>query len=249
MADGLTGLRVIVTGAGSGIGQATASMLGRRGAVVAGLDLNLAGVPDDVVAVACDVADDGSVARAVATAADELGGIDVVVNNAGIGAQGTVADNTADEWHRVLDVNVVGIARVTRAALDHLRRSDAAAIVNVGSIAATTGLPNRVVYSASKGAVLAMTRAMAADFIREGIRVNCVNPGTASTPWVTRLLDAAEDPDAERAALEARQPIGRMVTAEEIAATVCFLADPSIGALTGAAVAVDGGMKDLRTRT
>lgn len=134
-----------------------------------------------------DVRDDGSVRRAVAEAAERLGGVDVLVNNAGVGAQGTVADNSDEEWMRVLDVNVVGMARVSRAFLPHLRRSRAAAIVNTCSIAATAGLPQRALYSASKGAVLALTRAMAADHLREGIRVNCVNPGTADTPWILRL--------------------------------------------------------------
>ena len=140
------------------------------------------------------------------------GGLDVLVNNAGIGAQGTVEDNPDDQWLKVLDVNVLGIVRVSRAALPALRRSAAACIVNTCSIAATAGLPQRALYSASKGAVLALTRAMAADHIGEGIRVNCVNPGTADTPWVGRLLAVAEDPEAERAALEARQPMGRLVT-------------------------------------
>jgi len=170
------------------------------------------------------------------------------VNNAGIGAQGTVEANADDEWLRVLDVNVVGMARVSRAALPHLRRSPAAAIVNTSSIAATAGLPERALYSASKGAVAALTRAMAADHLREGIRVNAVNPGTADTPWVGRLLDAAPDPAAERAALEARQPHGRLVSAAEVADAVAYLASPASGSTTGIALAVDGGMSELRLR-
>src|SRR4029450_676094 len=124
---------------------------------------------------------------------------------------GPVEDNGDEEWHRVLDVNVVGMVRVTRAALPHLRRSQHAAIVNTCSIAATAGLPDRALYSASKGAVLSLTLAMAADHLHEGIRVNCVNPGTADTPWVARLLDRAADPAAESADLEARRPTGGMV--------------------------------------
>lgn len=128
--------------------------------------------------------------------------MDILVNNAGIGAAGTIEDNPYEEWSRVLDVNVLGIVRVTRASLPHLRRSAHAAIVNTCSIAATAGLPQRALYSASKGAIQSLTLAMAADHVREGIRVNCVNPGTADTPWVQRLLNAAQDPAAERAALE-----------------------------------------------
>src|SRR6202035_851971 len=165
-----------------------------------------------------------------------------------IGARGTVADNDDAEWHQVFDINVVGIVRVTRAALPHLRRSGSAAIVNSCSIAATAGLPQRALYSATKGAVLALTLAMAADHVREGIRVNCVNPGTADTPWVGRLLDAAADPVAERAALEARQPMGRLVSAAEVAAGIAYLASPSAASVTGTALAVDAGMAGLRLR-
>jgi NAD(P)-dependent dehydrogenase (short-subunit alcohol dehydrogenase family) len=195
-----------------------------------------------------DVADDASVRSAVRAAADLLGGVDILVNNAGIGAVGTVEDNPDDQWHRVLDVNVLGIVRTSRAVLPYLRESAHAAIVNVCSIAATAGLPQRALYSASKGADFSLTLAMAADHIREGIRVNCVNPGTADTPWVTRLLEAAEDPEAERAALDARQPIGRLVTADEVAAAIVYLAGPAAGSVTGTALAVDGGMAGLRLR-
>ena len=155
-----------------------------------------------------------------------MGGIDVLVNNAGIGAQGTIEANSLDEWRHVFDVNVLGIVRVMRSALAHLRRSPNAAVVNMCSIAATAGLPERAVYSASKGAVLSLTMAMAADHVAEGIRVNCVNPGTVDTPWVGRLLDQAADPVAERTALEARQPTGRLVTADEVAAAVLYLGGP-----------------------
>jgi 2-keto-3-deoxy-L-fuconate dehydrogenase len=241
------GLRAVVTGGASGIGLATATLLARRGARVACLDLKPE-VPEPLVGLVTDVTDDDSVRTAVAGAAEALGGIDILVNNAGIGAQGGVADNDDEEWHRVLDVNVVGIARTTRAALPHLRASRHAAVVNTCSIAATAGLPDRVLYSASKGAVLSMTRAMAADLIHDGIRVNCVNPGTADTPWIGRLLAVADDPEAERAALEARQPLGRMVSADEVAAAIAYLASPFAAATTGTDLSVDGGMDGLRLR-
>jgi NAD(P)-dependent dehydrogenase (short-subunit alcohol dehydrogenase family) len=159
-----------------------------------------------------------------------------------------VEDNADAEWQRVLDVNVVGLVRVTRAALPALRKSTHAALVNTCSIAATAGLPQRALYSASKGAVLALTRAMAADLVPEGIRVNAVNPGTADTPWVGRLLDKADDPAAERAALEARQPHGRLVSAGEVAAAITYLASPAASSVTGTMLAVDGGMDGLRLR-
>jgi 2-keto-3-deoxy-L-fuconate dehydrogenase len=252
------GRAALVTGGASGIGLATARLLAARGARVAVLDR--VEPPEDPEAaegrglypVLADVTDDAAVRAAVAQAGRALGGLDILVNNAGIGAAGTVEDNDDEEWHRVLDVNVLGIVRATRAALPLLRRAvrerGQAAIVNTCSIAGTAGLPQRALYGASKGAVYALTLAMAADHVGEGIRVNCVNPGTADTPWVGRLLDAAPDPAAERAALTARQPTGRLVTADEVAAAVAYLASPQAGATTGAALAVDGGMAGLRIR-
>ncbi|WBB80473.1 SDR family NAD(P)-dependent oxidoreductase [Micromonospora sp. WMMD882] len=249
-ADGeLAGLTALVTGGGSGIGRATAALLAGRGARVAVLDVAPGGTPEPVAAFVGDIGDDASVRSAVAAALEHLGGLDILVNNAGVGALGTVEENTDEEWHRVLDVNVVGMVRVTRAVLPALRASSGGSIVNVCSIAATAGLPRRALYSASKGAVLALSRAMAADLVDAGIRVNCVNPGTVDTPWVGRLLDQADDPAGERAALAARQPTGRLVTVDEVAAAVAYLAGPGAGATTGAVLAVDGGMAGLRLPT
>lgn len=249
-------LVAIVTGGASGIGAAVAQRLHDGGARVAILDRDVAVVAAGDVAEAAptwlelhaDVSDQTSVTSAVEQVIGTWGRLDVVVNNAGIGAQGTVEAGTDEDWHRVLDVNLMGMVRTSRAALAHLRRSPAAAIVNVSSIVATTGLPERALYSASKGAVLSMTRAMAADHVREGIRVNCVSPGTANTPWVNRLLDAAADPAAERAALQARQPHGRLVEPAEVAEAVAYLASPRNGSTTGVTLAIDGGMDALRVR-
>lgn len=242
------GLAAIVTGAGSGIGQAVAQLFHSEGARVAGLDLDVSGVPEGVHPLSCDVADDASVRSAVNEAASMMGGIDVVVNNAGIGAAGDLAANDDEEWHRVFDVNAVGMIRVTRAALPHLRKSANASVVNMASIVATAGLPNRVAYSASKGAVLSMTRAMAVDHVREGIRFNSVCPGTVDTPWVRGLMEAADDPEAEEAALIARQPSARLITPGEVAAAVAYLAGTASRGVTGTSLAVDGGMEGLRPR-
>ncbi|MFJ9159416.1 SDR family NAD(P)-dependent oxidoreductase [Streptomyces griseoviridis] len=244
---GFENVRALVTGGASGIGAAIVARLREEGARVAVLDLNPPeGDPD---AYQVDVGRDDDVRAAVERVAEAFGGIDVVVNNAGIGAQGTVADNSDEEWHRVLDVNVLGAVRISRAALPWLRLSPCAAIVNMCSIAASAGLPQRALYGASKGALYSLTLQMAADHVREGIRVNAVSPGTAATPWVTRLLDSAPDPVAERAALDARQPHGRLVEAAEVADAVAYLASPRAGSTTGTVVEVDGGMSGLRLRT
>ena len=241
-------LVAVVTGGASGIGAAVAARLAAGGAEIAVLDLHPDAADPAFFAVEANVADRASVDAAIQAVAERFGRIDIVINNAGIGAQGTVADNDDAEWARVLSINVTGIARVTSAALPWLRQSPSAAVVNTSSIAATAGLPSRALYSASKGAVLSLTRAMAADHLREGIRVNAVNPGTADTPWVGRLLDSADDPAAERAALQARQPHGRLVSPDEVAGAVAYLASPQSGSTTGTSIAVDGGMQDLRLR-
>ncbi len=241
------GLVAIVTGGSSGIGAAIVRRLRDEGATVAVFDRAAPDAHDDEYH-AVDVTDDDSVRRAIGAVTSRHGRLDIVINNAGVGAQGTVADNPDDEWHRVLDVNLLGVVRISRAALPWLRASPHAAVVNLASIAATAGLPQRALYGASKGAVHALTLQMAADHLDEGIRVNVVCPGTADTPWIGRLLASAEDPVAERTALEARQPHGRLVTADEVADAVAYLAGPRAGSTTGTSLAVDGGMSGLRLR-
>jgi len=239
-----SGRTALVTGAASGIGAHVVNRLRELGATVVGLDRTHRdeAEPDFLTA---DVTDRAALA---ATIGDRFGpstALDALVNCAGIGAIGTITDNDDAEWHRVLDVNVVGTARVTAAALPALLRSPTAAVVNVSSIAAWAGLPNRALYSASKGAVQALTLATAADFIGR-IRVNCVCPGTVDTPWVGRLLAQAGDAEAERRALAARQPMGRLATTEEVAAAICWLASTEASFVTGTALGVDGGMNGLR---
>ncbi len=240
------GLVAVVTGGSSGIGAATARLLQERGAGVAVLERSTDGVPDGALALRCDITDTSAVDAAVTEVVERLGGLDVLVNNAGIGAVGDVSQNDDAEWARVLDVNVMGVARVTRVALPHLRRSSHAAVVNTCSAVAFIGVRQRALYSASKGAVLALTLAMAADHASDGIRVNAVAPGTTDTPWVARLLESAEDPDAAAEALRRRQPIGRLVTADEVAYAIASLASPLAGSTTGTVLRVDGGMTSLR---
>jgi len=243
------GLVAVVTGGRSGIGAATAALLRERGAGVALLDVAETGGPEADLAVYCDVGDAASVEVAITAVVARFGRLDVVINNAGIGAAGDVSANDDAEWQRVLNVNVVGMARVARAALPHLRRSPSASVVNTSSAVAVVGVPNRALYAASKGAVAALTLAMAADHVRDGIRVNAVLPGTADTPWVARLLSATPDPDAAAAALRSRQPIGRLVTADEVAHAIVYLAGPAAGSTTGTLLRVDGGMTTLRLPT
>lgn len=241
------GLVAVVTGGSSGIGAAVARELDRRGARVAVIDRAQSADDGRTTFARADITSDEEVRAAMTLIGTELGAVDVVINNAGIGATGDVARNDDDEWHRVYDVNVVGIARVTRAALPYLRRSPCAAIVNIASVAAANGLPDRALYSATKGAVVALTYAMAADHLGEGIRVNAVAPGTADTPWVQRLLADSPDPAATAENLRRRQPLGRLVTADEIAFAVAYLASPLAASTTGTVLTVDGGLTRLRT--
>ncbi len=242
MSTEFAGLSAVVTGAGSGIGLATAKILKERGATVYGLDLSEGGMAGIATWIQCDVGDDASVAKAF----EGISKLDILINNAAISAVGTIEANSSEEWLKVMNVNVLGIVRTSKSALPLLRKSKAAAIVNTCSVAATAGIPKRAVYSASKGAVLSLTLAMANDHIVDGVRVNCVNPGTADTPWVQRLLAQAADPVAERKALEARQPLGRLVSSEEVASAICYLASPLQGSTTGTSLNVDGGMQGLR---
>src|SRR5580765_3391678 len=226
---------VIVTGTSGGIGSAIAAEFGALGDVVVGLDL-LEGF---------DVTDPEQCRAVAQRVADEHGRIDVLCNNAGIGAVGGVTEATVDEWERVFAVNVFGIAHLSAAVLPCMRRAGQGAIVNTCSVAAAVGLVERAVYSASKGAVLGLTRAMAADEAENGVRVNCVSPGTVDGPWVQRLITQSDDPAATRGALERRQPLGRLVAAEEVAKTVAFLAADTTFT-TGQEFLLDGGIAGVR---
>jgi 2-keto-3-deoxy-L-fuconate dehydrogenase len=238
------GLIAVVTGGSGGIGAATVDLLARRGAIPVILDH--APPASDHAYITCDLTRDEDIVSAIGAVDREHGRIDVLVNNAGVGAQGDVGSNDRSEWRRVLDVNVVASARVTTAALPLLRSSTHSAVVNVSSIVAAIGVRNRVLYSATKGAVNAMTLAMAADLVGQGVRVNAVMPGTTDTPWIGRLLESADNPDNEAQALRARQPLGRLVTPDEVAHAIAYLASPLSASTTGTLLSVDGGMGALR---
>ena len=244
--DEFNGLTAIITGAGSGIGLEVAKGLKARGATVFGFDINEGEMAPVATFIKCDIGDGQSVTDAFAEFSKQSKQLDILVNNAGIGSLTTVEHESDEIWEKVLNVNVIGTARVSRSAIPLLRKSKHPAIVNTASIAATDGIPNRAAYSASKGAVLTLTLAMATDHIKDKIRVNAVNPATTDTPWVQRLLNQSADATAARDALEARQPMGRLVSPAEIASAIIFLASPLQASVTGTTINIDGGMHSLR---
>jgi 2-keto-3-deoxy-L-fuconate dehydrogenase len=210
---------VLVTGGASGIGAATVAAFRARGDTVVAADL-----PD------LDVRDETQVAAAVRD-------VDVLVNAAGIGSTTNAADTPLDVWEDVFAVNARGTFLCCKHAIPGMIERGGGSIVNVASIAALVGLKNRVAYSASKGAVVALTRALAVDHVGDGIRVNAVCPGTVDSPWVRRLVDeAGESLDA----LRARQPLGRLGTPEEIADAIVYLARAEF--VTGSVLVIDGGL-------
>jgi 2-keto-3-deoxy-L-fuconate dehydrogenase len=226
---------VVVTGAAGGIGSALVEAFESNGDTVIGLDIEWG----------FDIRDPEACRTIACRIYEQHGRIDVLCNNAGVGAVGDVVDAPEDDWERVFMVNVFGLAYLSGAILPFMRGAGSGAIVNTCSVAADVGLVERAVYTASKGAVLALTRAMAADEARRGIRVNCVNPGTVDGPWVRRLVDESEDPASTLSRLEARQPLGRLVGADEVAAAVVYLA-ASTTYTTGQELILDGGIASIR---
>jgi NAD(P)-dependent dehydrogenase (short-subunit alcohol dehydrogenase family) len=246
MSKEFTSLTAIVTGAGSGIGLEVVKALAEKGATVYGFDLNQGQMNPHAKFIKCDIGDAQSVVAAFEEFKKSSSTLDILINNAGIGSLTTVEHESDEVWQRVLNINVIGTARVSKLAIPLLRNSKHAAIVNTASIAATDGLPNRAAYSASKGAVLTLTLAMATDHLSDGIRVNAVNPATTDTPWIKKLLDLSDDANAARVALEARQPMGRLISPTEIANAILFLASPLQTSITGTTLSIDGGMHSLR---
>ena len=226
---------VVITGSAGGIGTAINQRFRQDQDIVVGLDL----------ADGFDLAQPQQCDKAIAQVIAEYGRIDVLCNNAGISSVGDVVDSTLDDWQRVFAVNVFGIANMSRAVLPHMRTQGSGFIVNTCSIAATVGLVERAVYSASKGAVLSLTKAMAADEIANNIRVNCVSPGTVASPWVELLVATTPDPSQTMESLRKRQPMGRLVECEEVAEAVFYLASSSTFT-TGMELLIDGGISGVR---
>jgi NAD(P)-dependent dehydrogenase (short-subunit alcohol dehydrogenase family) len=251
----LDGRVAIITGGASGIGAAAARLFVAEGAAVAVVDRDgdgaarlvetLAESPAAVLALAADVTDREAVEEATARAAATFGRLDVVYNNAGVPAGfGPVGDLTLADWNLCLAVNVTGTLFCTQAALPYLRAAGGGSIVNQSSVAALVGIPGLAAYSAAKGAVVALTRTLAAELAPEGIRVNAICAGTVDTPMIRPLLAGRGRGDVELGArlTAERYPLGRIGTPEEIARAALFLASDESSFVTGAILTADGGM-------
>jgi NAD(P)-dependent dehydrogenase (short-subunit alcohol dehydrogenase family) len=178
----------------------------------------------------------------VRCAVEEWGGLDVMINNAGVGVAATAPETTEEDWDRVLDVCLKGTFFGMKYAIPAIRDSGGGSVINISSIAALVGVKDRAAYSAAKGGILALTRAAAIDHVEEGVRVNCIAPGTVDTPWISRITAGYENPEEARAQMKARQPHGRFVSPEEIAAMAAYLASDEAYSVIGAAMVVDGGL-------
>lgn len=242
----------VITGAGSGIGRAMALAFAHEGAFILAGDLNGAAAEETASLVignggkcrayTVDVTVPEQVNGMMDAAIRAYGRIDILCNNAGIGSTTDVVDCEPDEWDRVMAVNVRSVYLGCKYVVPHMLEQGSGVIVNTASVAGMIGLPKRAVYSASKGAVIALTKQVAIEYVEQGIRVNCVCPGTVDSPWVGRLLAESGDVQAARAALTARQPIGRLGTPEEVAAAALYLASDDAAFITGTELVIDGGL-------
>lgn len=232
----------VVTGAGSGIGQQITAQLLAEGARVVAADLETGGIPSGAHPVKADVSQPDDVAELIQAATEWLGRIDILFNNAGIGSTTNVIDATLDEWDRVFAVNVRGVFLGIKYAMPAMLDQGHGVIVNTASAAGLIGLPDRASYSASKGAVIALTKQVAVQWANAGIRCNCICPGTVDSPWIGRLLAQADDPARHREKLTARQPMGRLGTPAEVAKAALYLASDDAAFITGTALVIDGGI-------
>ncbi len=242
----------VITGAGSGIGQAMALLFAREGARILAADVNGTAAEETAAqvnaeggtcqAMAVDVVEPEQVRGMIERAQAAFGCIDILCNNAGIGSTTDVVECEPDEWDRVMAVNVKSVYLGCKYAIPLMIAQGGGVIINTASVAGMVGIVKRASYSASKGAVIALTRQVAIEFVEHGIRVNCLCPGTVDSPWVGRLLAQTDDPVAARQALVARQPMGRLGTPEEVAAAALYLASDDAAFITGTGLVIDGGL-------
>ena len=243
------GKNVIITGSGAGIGRAAAVAFAREGAnVVANSISGRSDVCDEIKAlggtaiyVQADVSTKKGVEKLFQEAVQTFGSVDIVVNAAGIVPEGSVECCTEDEWDRVMRINVKSVYLMAHRAIPYLRETKGC-MVNITSTVAIKGVANRASYSASKGAVLSLSRSMAIEYAREGIRVNCVCPGTVCSPSFINRVESTPDPKAAMNNYVSRQPMGRLGAPEEIAEAILFASNPNVGFMTGANIVVDGAM-------
>jgi len=249
----LTGKSAIVTGAGSGIGAAIAALFARQGGRIVILDVNdsaeataaaIVSAGGDAIARRCNIADADEVARTFRDVAAELGRLDILVNNAGIAHVGTIEQTTPEDLDRLYAVNVRGLFLCSRVAVGIMLPQGGGVILNMASIASLVGVPERFAYSMTKGAVHTMTMSIAIDYVKRGIRCNCICPARVQTPFVDGYLrqNYPGREDEMRRALEAYQPIGRMGTPEEVAALALYLCSDEAAFVTGQAYPIDGGV-------
>lgn len=235
----------IVTGGASGIGRAMAELLVDGGALTYIIDVATDGVPAGATALQADVSDHRAMAAAFDVVMGDHGRIDKLFNNAGIVTHTDIISATVEEFDRVMGVNARGVFIGMKLALPHMLAAGSGAIVNTASAAALIGLRERAAYSASKGAVVALTRQAAIEYAARGVRVNCICPGTSDGPIIQDMLSRAADPDAALSMLQTRQPIGRMADPREMASAALFLASEHASFVTGVALQVDGGWTSL----
>jgi NAD(P)-dependent dehydrogenase (short-subunit alcohol dehydrogenase family) len=242
---------VLITGAGDGMGRDTAILFAKKGAKIVINDLNpkngnitlerVKSEGAEAIFVQGDVSDTADAERIVAEAVKAFGRIDILVNNAGIVPVGRVDNTSEKDFDKVMAVNVKGVFFMSKYSVLEMKKQGGGIIVHIASIAAIKGTKDRAAYAASKGAIIALTKSMAIDYIKENIRVNCICPGTTHTPSLEARIQATEDPEATRLDWVARQPLGRFGRGEEIAHAVLFAASDEVAFMDGTILSIDGG--------
>lgn len=243
----------IITGAAAGIGENAARLFAKEGARLVLVDLQaeaLSKVVEEleqnstiVLDMVGDVSSPSICRSVIEKTMAQFGRLDILFNNAGIVQNGNLVECTEEEWQRTIDVNLKSMYLLCRAAVPHMQRQGGGTIINMSSIAGSSGVANRGAYSVSKAGVIGLTKSLAIDFIKDGIRVNCICPATVDTPSLRQRIADSPDPEEARRAFVARQPMGRIGTPQEIAAMALFLASEDSRYMTGQAIVMDGGMK------